>query len=253
MTRNAILTAVLALLAPAVLAAPQKAAWTELSFPAARVLNIKISGELDGVVMQGVAASTVTVERTGGAAQTVTAKLSGGTLTIDMAPLARGLTRDLKSGLRVTLPAATAVSVREKTGSVELDNISGRVDVVKHAGLLLGEGLSGKLTIINIGGTADMDKLSCPVYLKQESGSADLSWSAAPQSGELDVVAHAGDVTLRIPAAIKVNADLRGNAAKIVNEFEASGGMPVFASVASTASFRLLKIQPAAAAQPAAK
>jgi hypothetical protein len=253
--RVALLSAACFLAASAVWAADSSGAKT---FPAASVKNIVVETAGGPIALTASEdkqlATDVAPAAKPGDECLIERTLSGTTLTLQArgAPSGGILSRFMASykpcsaGFTISAPARVAIAARSGSGKIDVGAFSGQVDAKTGSGAIELHGTTGELTLRSGSGTIsgdaggqksldvatgsggiDLRELTGPVTARSGSGFVSLLWSAAPQSGDVDVRTGSGDITAILPKSARLSISFSSGSGSLNSDFQSDDRAPL--------------------------
>ncbi|WP_232299983.1 DUF4097 family beta strand repeat-containing protein [Colwellia sp. MT41] len=128
----------------------------------------------------------------------------------------------IKVTYKVTLPQNYNVDINTSGGSIEIENLTGKVDAYTSGGSISLEDLQGDVDIKTSGGSLDLDNIIGKINAKTSGGSIKLKLPTNP-SKDSNLKTSGGSITAYLAKDVAVNLTAKTSGGRVSSEFVVNG------------------------------
>ncbi|WP_057832845.1 DUF4097 family beta strand repeat-containing protein [Colwellia sp. TT2012] len=128
----------------------------------------------------------------------------------------------IKVTYKVTLPQNYNVDLNTSGGSIEIENLTGKVDAYTSGGSISLEDLQGDVDIKTSGGSLDLDNIIGQINAKTSGGSIKLKFPSNPTK-DTKVKTSGGSITAYLAKDVAVNLSAKTSGGRVSSEFTVNG------------------------------
>ncbi|KGJ91713.1 DUF4097 family beta strand repeat-containing protein [Colwellia psychrerythraea] len=154
---------------------------------------------------------------------TVTLKKSGDNVSIkgDFDRSGFGSSK-IRVTYKVTLPETYNIDLNTSGGSIEIENLTGKVDAYTSGGSISLEDLQGDVNIKTSGGSLDLDNIIGRINAKTSGGNIELKLSKNPTK-DSKLKTSGGSITAYLAKDVAVNLTAKTSGGRVSSEFAVDG------------------------------
>lgn len=185
-------------------------------FHAKGIRSVEIRTNSGLIHIEGTQASDIRVEQLPDNARACNVSMTvSGSQLILKATDKTGEYNNIKTGLRVSLPAGIAINAKTNSGNVEIQNINASIEARSN---------SGDIAMAEVTGS-----------VKATSDSGDITGTLNPAGASKTIIlkSTSGDISAVFPPNVVINPDVSTTSGKIHNDFSGQTGLHVTARTTS--------------------
>jgi hypothetical protein len=133
-----------------------------------------------------------------------------------------GFGNNIRVTYKVTLPEKYNVDLDTSGGSIEIENLTGKVDAHTSGGSISLEDMKGDVDIKTSGGSLDLDNIIGKINAHTSGGSIKLKLPTNPTK-DSKVKTSGGSITAYLAKDVAVNLSAKTSGGRVTSEFDVNG------------------------------
>ncbi|MBC7742305.1 MAG: DUF4097 family beta strand repeat protein [Bdellovibrionaceae bacterium] len=143
----------------------------------------------------------------------------GSKLVMDIERKNLGIGVECKVNVTFNIPKAAELEVGSSSGNIEINGVTRAVDVSTRSGDINIEAQLEKLNAKTGSGYISLKGSVIDADIKSGSGEVTLTYTTAPQPGEIEIKTGSGSAFINLPGVTEINASTITASGSIQNEF----------------------------------